>query len=439
MTSFWCENAIVGGLPRSSVRVEETRGMIDRVELDAAPRDRDERLMGLVLPGLANAHSHAFHRALRGRTHGGGGTFWSWRELMYRVADRLDPENYLELATAVFAEMALAGVTVVGEFHYLHRRPGGEPYERGTAMEDAVLAAAARVGIRITLLDALYLHGGLSEAGETLPLSPTQRRFSDGSLEAWASRRAELRGGQLARIGAAIHSVRAVDPGILPAFRELTDGVPVHAHVSEQSAENAQALAAWGRTPTELLAEAGLLGPRFTAVHGTHLSDRDIGLLGDSRSTVCFCPTTERDLADGIGPASALFAAGARLSLGSDQHAVIDPFEELRGLEMNDRLATGERGRFSPAELLDAASAAGYESLGWEGGHLAVGALCDLVAVATDSPRTAGAALDELWLASTSADVTTVVIGGRVIVANGRHHLGSVGELLGSAVERIGV
>lgn len=441
MSSYWFESAVVGGLVRSGVRVEESDGVFTRVETDVAARDADTRLAGLVLPGLANGHSHAFHRALRGRTHGDGGTFWSWRKRMYSVAAQLTPESYFELATAVFAEMVQAGYTVVGEFHYLHHdlhRAGQHRGQTSTAMDDAVISAAERAGIRMTLLDTLYLQGGLADDGTAVALSGVQERFSDGSIDAWGERHRSIRIGGTVRLGAAIHSVRAVDAALFPAFREeLVDGEPVHAHVSEQPAENAQSLAAWGRTPTELFADAGLLGRHFTAVHGTHLSEHDVQLLAESRSTVCFCPTTERDLADGIGSASALLSAGASFSLGSDQNAVIDPFEELRGLEMNSRLATGQRGSFTPAELLNAATVAGYESLGWNGGQIAVGQLADFVAVATGTRRTAGAAPDQLWLAATSADVTTVVVGGRTVAAGGRHELGDVGSLLSAALERI--
>jgi len=430
MSSFWLESAIVAGVATGSVRVEESAGVITSVVPAAEPHDGDTRLSGLTLPGLANGHSHAFHRALRGRTHGDGGTFWTWRERMYAVAQKLDPDNYFALATAVYAEMVLAGFTVVGEFHYVHAQPDGTPYASGPAMEDAIVAAAAAAGIRLTLLDTLYVGGG---AG-TGPLETTQRRFADASVESWAERRDAVGMGPLARHGAAIHSVRGVPSELFADIVAASEGLPLHAHLSEQSAENVTTMVATGMTPTELFADAGVLGPHFTAVHGTHLLDSDIALLGNSGSTVCFCPTTERDLADGIGPAAALSFAGAALSLGSDQNAVIDPFEEIRGLEMDDRLASGERGRFSPAELLTAASSAGYASLGWDGGSIAVGALCDLVAVDLATPRTAGVSPDQVWLAATSADVTDVVVGGVARVTGGLHPLGDVGRLLGDAI-----
>ncbi|MBK4346033.1 formimidoylglutamate deiminase [Lacisediminihabitans changchengi] len=426
MTSFWAEAAVVDGVVTPSVRITADAGIVTSVSTEP-PRESDRVLPGLTVPGLANGHSHAFHRALRGRTHDGGGTFWTWREQMYALASRLTPDSYYELASAAFAEMLLAGYTVVGEFHYLH-----DASVYGTAMDEAVLAAADTAGIRMTLLDTLYLQGGLSEGGSALPLAPEQQRFSDGSLAGWATRHASLSVGDTARLGAAVHSVRAVDPSLLADFATLTVGSPVHAHVSEQPAENLQTLAAWGRTPVQVLEP--LLGADFTAVHGTHLSDDDIRLLGSSASTVCICPTTERDLADGVGPGSALLAAGASLSLGSDQNAVIDPFEEVRGLEMDERLVSGERGRFSPSQLLTAATADGYRSLGWDGGSIAVGSLCDLTAVSTTSVRTAGAAADQLWLAATAADVTTVVVNGTVVVDGGRHPFGDIGAMLASSI-----
>lgn len=436
MDAFWCERAVVGERVASGVRVIAEDGIIRSVEVGVEARGNDIRLAGVTLPGLANTHSHAFHRALRGVTHADGGTFWTWRTEMYRVSARLDPDTYRRLATAVFAEMVLAGYTLVGEFHYVHGRPDGTPYADAD-MERALLDAAAAAGIRITLLDTLYLRGGLDAGGLPLPLEDAQRRFSDGSVEAWAARRARLLPSSISRIGAAVHSLRAVNADDLASFRAATRGVPVHAHVSEQPAENAQVHAATGRTPTGLLADADLLGPDFTAVHATHLTEADIAALGDSGSGVCICPTTERDLADGIGPAHALDAAGARLSLGTDQHAMVDPLEELRGLEMDDRLASGRRGRFTPAALLRAASATGYRSLGWDGGDLRSGAVCDLVVLDDTSPRTAGARADQLWLAATAADVTDVVVGGRRVVAGGRHELGDIGCLLRDAIAEV--
>jgi formiminoglutamate deiminase len=394
------------------------------------------RLPGLTLPGMANAHSHAFHRALRGATQVGLGTFWTWRERMYEVAARLDPGSYLALARAVYAEMALAGITCVGEFHYLHHGPRGVRYADPNEMGRAVIAAAAQAGIRITLLDTCYLSGGLDPGGGARPLTGTQLRFGDGDGEAWAARAEELGAdehgllGPLARVGAAIHSVRAVPaaqmhPVIAWAQRY---GAPLHAHLSEQRAENEASLAAYRRTPAEVLYDAGALGPRGTVVHATHLVGHDVDLLGGSRAYACLCPTTEADLADGIGPARALASAGCPLTLGTDSQAVIDLLEEARRVELGERLASGQRGHFRAGELARAATTDGHASLGWpDAGEIAAGAIADLVTVALDSPRLAGAtrttALACVVFAASAADVRHVVVGGQDLVRDGRHRL----------------
>jgi formiminoglutamate deiminase len=405
----------------------------------ATPRDGcpagTVRLAGLTLPGLANAHSHAFHRALRGSVQAGQGTFWTWRERMYQVAGRLDPGSYLALARAVFAEMALAGVTCVGEFHYLHHGPHGTRYADPNAMGRALIEAAAQAGVRITLLDTCYLSGGLAH-GAPEPLAGVQQRFGDGDGDRWAERVSALGADEHgiltphSRVGTAIHSVRAVPPQQMRPVVAWSHahGAPLHAHLSEQRAENQASLAVLGATPAEVLERAGALGPRSTMVHATHLTRADIGLLGDSQTVVCLCPTTEADLADGIGPARALAAAGCPLSLGSDSHAVIDLLEEARRVEMGERLVSGQRGNFTAAALAEAATVAGHACLGWpEAGQLAPGALADLVTVSLDTPRLAGAgaatALESVIFAGTAADIRSVVAGGVDVVAEGRHLL----------------
>ncbi|GAA4419530.1 formimidoylglutamate deiminase [Actinokineospora soli] len=422
MTAYWAPHAWLPTGPADDVLITVSDGVFASVTPGADPGTAT-RLPGLVLPGFANAHSHAFHRALRGRTHDGGGTFWTWREAMYAVASSLDPDRYFALARAAYAEMALAGVTSVGEFHYLHHAPRGIRYANPNAMGDALRAAAAEAGVRLTLLDTCYLRGGIGQE-----LSEPQLRFSDGSVEAWASRVGELRSGPGFLVGAAIHSVRAVLPSDLPVVGAF-DG-PVHAHVSEQPLENSACVEAYGRTPVELLSDAGVLGPRFTAVHATHLTPTDITLLGGSG--VCMCPTTEADLADGIGPARALADAGASLSLGSDQHAVVDPLLEARALEHGERLATGQRGRFTPAELVDALT--NHHALGWSAGRIEPGAPADLVAVRLDTPRTAGCRPGQAILAATASDVDTVIRDGSVVVSGGQHILGDVAALLTTAI-----
>ena len=435
MTSFWCERADLGAGPEPGVRITVDGARISAVDRAPAPLPGDTRLQGVVLPGFANAHSHAFHRALRGRTHDSGGTFWTWRERMYAVAARLDPDSYLALARAAYAEMALAGVTCVGEFHYLHHPAGGGRYADPNAMSEALAEAAADAGIRLTLLDACYLTGGLEGTGH-LPLGDVQLRFSDGDADAWAARVARLPERPGLRVGAAVHSVRAVPAGQLPAVVAAAAGRPLHVHVSEQRAENEACAAYYGCTPTRLLADAGALGPDTTAVHATHVTGHEIAALGRSGTAVCACPSTEADLADGVGPFRRLRDAGSPLCLGSDQQAMTDLLGEARLLETSERLVTGERGRFRPAELVEALTGAGHRALGWpDAGRLAPGQRADLVAVATDSPRTAGAAPYQLVMAASAADVHTVVVDGRVIVSEGQHVLGDVGRLLADAIE----
>jgi formiminoglutamate deiminase len=429
---WWAAYALLhSGLGRD-VTFEVVDGRFTAVTQGTVPGDALV-LPGVVLPGFANAHSHAFHRALRGRTHDGGGTFWAWRERMYAVAAQLDPDSYLALATATFAEMALAGITAVGEFHYLHHAPGGAPYDDPNAMGEALRQAAADAGIRLTLLDTCYVAGGLSAAGHS-PLDATQLRFGDGHADRWAQRVTELKESAGMRVGAAVHSVRAVPRDQLGVVAAAAAGRPLHVHLSEQPAENQVCQWFYGLTPTALLDVEGLLGPMTSAVHATHLTDADVATLGRTSTTACFCPTTERDLADGIGPARGLSDAGSPLSLGTDQHAITDLIEEARALEMHERLRSLQRGRFGSDELLAAATR--HESLGWDdAGDLQVGARADLVAVRLDSRRTAGSAPEQIMLSASAADVDTVVVDGRAVVSGGRHVLGDIGTLLQRAIE----
>lgn len=435
MTAYWLEHGWVDGVVRDAVRVEIEDGVFTSVEVGAEQGGAD-RLAGLTIPGLANCHSHAFHRALRGRTQRERGTFWTWREQMYAVAGRLDPDSYYDLARATYREMLAAGFTSVGEFHYLHHGPDGTPYSDPNAMGLALVEAARDAGIRIALLDTCYLAAGIGREPEGV-----QRRFTDGDAGAWADRVERLGDvGADVVVGAAIHSVRAVPRDQMHYVSEWADGkqAPLHVHVSEQLPENVACLEAYGETPTGVLEEVGVLGERTTAVHATHLTDADVALLGESRTHACFCPTTERDLADGIGPSRLLHEAGARLTLGSDSHAVIDAFEEMRAVELDERLASQERGQWSASELLEAASFKGHRSLGFDGaGRIAVGAPADLVTLDLRSPRTAGAGatVETAVFAASAADVVHVVVQGKVVVEHGDHR--EVGVALDRAVHRI--
>ncbi|CAM5236507.1 formimidoylglutamate deiminase [Streptomyces narbonensis] len=447
LTTYWLEHAwldtnvepgvaLTVSTSGSAAGTPDGRVASVRTGVDAPPPGAVV-LRGLTIPGLSNAHSHAFHRALRGTVQVGSGTFWTWREVMYTVAQRLTPDSYFALARAVYAEMALAGITSVGEFHYLHHAPGGSPYADPNAMGEALIAAAAEAGIRITLLDTAYLSSGFGAAPDR-----HQLRFSDGTAEKWAERVSALKERDGVRVGAAIHSVRAVPADQLATVARWAQDreAPLHVHLSEQTAENDACLAAHGLTPTQLLAEHGVLGPRTTGVHNTHLTDGDIALLGSSTTGTCMCPTTERDLADGIGPAVALQRAGSPLSLGSDSHAVIDLLEEARAMELNERLRTRTRGHWTAAALLRAATADGHAALGWpDAGTLEAGALADFTTIALDTVRTAGPlprlAAETAVFAASAADVRHTVVAGRHVVRDGVHH--SVPDVAGALADSI--
>ncbi len=422
VTTYLAEYATVDGGTARDVVIEVADGRIAAVRPGSSAPPGAVHLPGLTLPGLANAHSHAFHRALRGRAQAGRGTFWTWRERMYELAGRLDPDQYHALARATYAEMALAGVTCVGEFQYLHHAPGGARYADPNEMGHRLIAAAAEAGIRITLLDTLYLTSTVDGS----PVEGAQLRFSDGDIDGWSARTQALTAGPHARIGAAAHSVRAVPAGDLATFASRNEGIPTHIHLSEQRAENEACLATHGRTPVQLLASSGWSGPWATAVHATHPSAQDIATIGDGGWYVCLCPTTERDLGDGIGPARALADAGAPLCLGSDSHAVIDILEEARAVELDERLRAQLRGHFTVAELLAAATRNGHACLGWDdAGVLAAGSRADLVTVRLDTVRTAGHddPAAAVLFGAVAGDVTDVVVDGRQIVHKGEHLL----------------
>jgi formiminoglutamate deiminase len=441
VTDYWCELAWLGGDDLAAgVLVAVDGDRITSINAGvAAPPTGAARLAGVTLPGIANAHSHAFQRALRGTTHSGPDSFWTWRTQMYDLAARLDPDTYRSLARATFAEMACAGITTVGEFHYLHHTTSGQQYADPNAMAAALTAAAADAGVRLTLLDTCYLRGGIDT-----PVAGVQHRFADADVGAWTARVDALREKPMRRVGAAIHSVRAVDPASAASVAAWARarGAPLHAHVSEQPAENDASIAAYGGTPTAVLADAGALDACFTAVHAIHLDDDDLARLGAAVATCCVCPTTERDLADGVAPAARLHAAGASLALGSDSHAVIDPFEEARAVELDERLATGARGHHRAVDLLRAATAGGQRALGWpDAGVLQAGAPADLVTVALDTVRLAGTpaehVLDSIVFAATAADVRHVVVAGRVIVRDGAHTTIDVARALHDSITAV--
>ncbi len=438
---FHAEQAWLGGADVShNVLIEVSGGSISAVSENVDAPGGAQHLSGLTLPGLANTHSHVFHRAIRGYSQRGVADFWSWRKLMYDVAEQLTPDTLYDLARATYTEMVLSGITTVGEFFYVHHDQNGRRYANPNELGDAVARAAIDAGLRITLLDTCYLQANVHGA----PLNAVQQRFGDGSWEAWAARVDGLKDQPMMRVGAAIHSVRAVPRSAMGPIATYARGrnLPLHVHLSEQPAENDACREAFGLTPTQLLHSEGVLGRRTTAVHATHLTDEDIRLLGSSGTTISMCCTTERDLADGVGPAARLAAAGSPIVVGSDAHMVIDLWEEARAVELNERMVTGRRGHFSVQDLATALTLSGAASLGWNGGRIQVGALADFVTVRLDSPRTAGARggepLSHVVFAATGSDVATVIVGGEIVVEDGRHRsLGDPGHALEVAIRKV--
>jgi len=370
-----------------NVLIEVENGRISAIE-ERIPAPPDAvALKGWTVPGFANVHSHAFQRLLRGEIESGGGDFWEWRAQMYRFTE-WDPADYFKHARLLFREMLEAGITAVGEFHYLHGH--------GNELGEALIDAAREEGIRITLIDACYLRGGMDGG----PLEAEQLAFSDGDADSWARRMDELKETNGARIAAAIHSVRAVDPESMRVVATYARErrMPLHIHLAEQAAEVEACLAVEGVTPTELL-------------------QREISLLGENEVSICACSTTERDLGDRVGPLRALEAAGCDLAVGSDSNAVVDMLEEARGLELDQRRATGRRVLHQPEDLLRASTVNGMRTLGWESGELRTGMLADFVTL--DAPRDLWREMSPSYLiyGFSGRDVTNVVVGGETVVS----------------------
>lgn len=379
----------------------------------------------IIMPGLATAHSHAFQRALRGRTQRKAthaGSFWSWRGLMYQLAESIDPDDVFHISRFAFAELAMSGVTAVGEFHYVHHAPAGQPYADRVILADAVIRAAREVGIRITLIRTAYFR-----AGHNKLLEPAQKRFCDPSVDAVLNDveilTARFRDDPGVRMALAAHSIRAVP---LPQVVELADYArthqrPFHMHVAEQQGEIDECLNEYGRRPVELLAGAGVLSPKFVAVHATHLTDGEIQAVGDARAYVCLCRTTERDLGDGLPRTGDLVRAGVKLCVGVDSHTCGDAFEEIRAVELDERARTKSRHAAAEgADLLQAATQHGYEAIGmadlWR---------ADWVILKPEDPSISGVPeallTDAVMFGATPRAVDEVIVGGKTIVQGGVH------------------
>ena len=395
-----------------------------------------------LLPGLINAHSHAFQRVIRGRTEhrtaNDKDSFWTWREMMYSAAARLTPEDVYDASRMAFLEMALGGITSVGEFHYLHHAPDGSAYDDPNLMAKEVVRAANDVGLRIALLRVAYARSGYET--ET---NPQQLRFTEKDPAIYLKNLDQLGkdlgeiDGSMAWIGVAPHSVRAVPLDYLKEVIGVANSkrLPVHMHVAEQPAEVSACIKEYGRSPVALLATEGLLNERFTAVHAIHVTPKAVRMLAEARALVCACPTTERNLGDGIVPVDSFFKEGVRVSLGTDSHAEIDLLEDARELEYHLRLQKMERVVLAAtaddrqsalaARLFDCATINGAASINAPGGTLAEGRPADFFTVDLNDPSIAGAASDDLLSAIvfslSRTAIKDVVVGGKRIVEDGRH------------------
>jgi formimidoylglutamate deiminase len=376
-----------------------------------------------MVPGLVNAHSHAFQRLIRGRTESqskSGDNFWSWRDAMYRAANQLSPDDLYIVARMAFLEMVLSGITTVGEFHYVHRDPQGRAYDDPNLISKLMVQAAREVGLRICLLRVAYARAGFGKEA-----NPLQKRFIE-PLDEYLANVEALKGtvdGEFAWVGLAPHSIRAVPLDYLREVANWADRaqVPLHMHASEQPAELEACEAEYGTTPIALLAREGVLGSCFTAVHAIHISGDEIRHLAQAGSTVCACPTTERDLGDGIVAADLLRRAGVRIALGSDSQTRIDLLEDARELEYHLRLQRLERGLLAPEDLLECATVSGARSLGTPP------RAGDFFTVDLGDPSLAGATAQTLaativFGASRTA-VRDVVVGGKFVVRDRFHEL----------------
>lgn len=430
------------GFEQGVALVCDAAGRIKRTARASEVEGRVAHLKGrALLPGLVNAHSHAFQRVIRGRTEHRAGQarddFWTWREMMYSAATRLSPEDLYDASRMTFLEMALGGISSVGEFHYIHHAPDATPYDDPNLLSQTAIRAARDVGLRICLLRVAYARSGYA----TEP-NPKQSRFIERDAEAYLRNverlRAEAEKEDGVSVGVAPHSVRAVP---LDYLRELfryaqEKQMPVHMHIAEQPAEIEACLKEHGRTPVVLLEREGLLSERFTGIHAIHVTAEEARLLARSRSIVCACPTTERNLGDGVVPAALFFKEGVRVSLGTDSHTQVDLLEDARELEYNMRLARRERVVLDEtsgdpsalaASLFDCATRRGAESLGmYDGsGGLEAGLPADFFTVDINDPSIAGASTEDLLahivFSLSLAAVRDVAVGGQLIIED-RHH-----------------
>jgi formimidoylglutamate deiminase len=437
MKRLFAQDALLPDGWTRDVRIDMTdNGQIVSVAANAAPEDA-ETISAPLLPGMPNAHSHAFQRAMSGLTSRrgtGGDDFWAWRDVMYRFLERITPDDLAAIAAQLYIEMLESGYTSVAEFHYLHHDPAGVPYKDRTEMAQRILASAQLAGIGLTLLTVFYAHGNFGG----LPAHRGQRRFLNdvASFNRLAAEiRERVRGQRNCRFGIAPHSLRAVTPAELSDLTQnlaLLDGeAPVHIHAAEQRREVEDCIAWSGQRPIQWLLSNAELGPRWCLVHATHMNPREAHLLSTAGAVVCVCPTTEADLGDGIFHAGDFLAAAGTLAIGGDSHVGVDPFAELRQLEYSQRLAQERRNVLAPpgesaaSHLWRTACMGGAQALGQPVGAIAAGKRADLVTLDMSDPALAGlspaAALEAAVFGPARERVRDVMVAGHWIVRDGRH------------------
>ncbi|MGB5246119.1 MAG: formimidoylglutamate deiminase [Woeseia sp.] len=430
MTSIFAHKALLPGGWHSDVRIETASGRITAAIPNSVRREGDTEA-GVVIPGLCNAHSHAFQRALAGHTEQRGDAhrdnFWSWRERMYRLAGLIDAARLTAIARQAYSEMVQSGFTSVAEFHYLHSEPGKEAAE---TMFEALLQAARDSGIRLSYVPVLYERGGF----ENEVLSPEQQRFRHDLAQFIAHyERCSALAGTAATVGIGAHSLRAVSQESLTEIARISarDKAPLHIHIAEQQREVDQCLAVNERRPVRWLLENFNVTERWCLVHATHVDAEEVGEMAGSGAVVCLCPSTEANLGDGLFPLAPFLEQGGRIAIGSDSHISINPFEELRWLEYGQRLVAEQRNiaaigmRNTGRSLFERVASGGAAASGVASGKIKTGSVADLLLLDDDDPMLAGhdsqTMLDALVFSGFSLPLERVMVNGEWQVVDGRH------------------
>ena len=431
MSGIFARKALLADGWADNVRLDIEAGRIAAVAADARATAAD-REFGIVIPGLANAHSHAFQRVLAGHTEERGpankDNFWTWRSRMYALAGKIDATAMEAIARQVYSEMVATGYTSVAEFHYLHNEP--DTSETSEALFEAIAAAADASGIRLTYVPVLYERAGFDQPDPTAD----QQRFArsiDEFLEHYA--RIKSLAGERFAVGIGAHSLRAVTAESLAKIAAVAaaDGAPMHIHIAEQQREVDQCMNTHGKRPVEWLFDQHDVNEQWCLVHATHIDEDEIAAIADSGAVVCLCPSTEANLGDGLFPLQKFLGRQGRIAIGSDSHVSINPFEELRWLEYGQRLITQKRniaaiGRSQTGRsLFELAAAGGALATGQPGGRIRTGDNADLILLDDDSPMLAGhstrSLLDALVFSGFTLPIDGVMVGGEWQVIDGRH------------------